>query len=156
RVDLLLRLSTTVASTLDFRELLRVVSASVRSAMRCHEVGVILPDPVTKELRLYAGDLRGAEREMCEGRPVPRSGPDEVFRSGEPSVANRLEAALFTSDEAYRLAIEHGVKALCDLPLISRGRVVGVLALSRRTEDTFLPDDVEFMLRAAGQVAIAV
>src|SRR5262249_23092896 len=70
--------------------------------------------------------------------------------------ANRLEAAMFTSDEAYRLALEHGVKALCDLPLISRGRVVGVLALSGQTEGAFPPDDVEFMMRAAGQVAIAV
>ena len=156
RVEMLLQLSTTIASTLEFHELLRMVSASVRGAMRCHEVGVILPDPVTKELRLYASDLPAAEREMGEGRPVPRLAPDEVFRSGEPSVANRLEAAMFTSDEAYRLAIDHGVKALCDLPLISRGRVVGVLALSRQTEDAFLLDDVEFMMRAAGQVAIAV
>jgi formate hydrogenlyase transcriptional activator len=156
RVELLLRLSTTIASTLEFRDLLRVVSASIRSALRCHGVGVILPDPVSKELRLYAFDLPGTEGVILEGTAVPRSAPDAVFGTGEPVVANRLDPATFTSGGAYRLATDHGVKALCDLPLISRGRIVGVLTLSSQHEGAFDPDDVEFMMRAAGQVAIAV
>jgi formate hydrogenlyase transcriptional activator len=156
RVELLLQLSTTVASTLELHELLRVVSASVRSAMRCQAVGVTLPDRATKELRLYVIDFPGPEGVICEGTSVSRSAPDAVFRTGAPVVANRLDAAMFTSDEAYRYATDHGVRALCDLPLISRGRVVGVLTLASQHEDAFAPDEVEFMMRAAGQVASAV
>jgi formate hydrogenlyase transcriptional activator len=119
-------------------------------------VGVILPDPVSKELRLYAFDLPGTEGVILEGTAGPRSAPDAVFGTGEPVVANRLDPATFTSGGAYRLATDHRVKALCDLPLISRGRIVGVLTLSSQHEGAFDPDDVEFMMRAAGQVAIAV
>jgi formate hydrogenlyase transcriptional activator len=156
RVDLLLQLSTTIASTLEFPELLRVVSISVRGAMRCHGVGVILPEPATKQLRLYAIDDAGRGYTVLEGTSVSRSAPDAAFRTGEPLVVNGLEAAVFTSDAAHRLLTDQGVKALCDLPLISRGRVVGVLELSSQDEDAFGPDDVKFLMRAAGQIAIAV
>jgi formate hydrogenlyase transcriptional activator len=155
RVELLLQLSTTITSTLEFHELLRTVSASVRGAMRCHGVEVILPDPATKELRLYADDP-GAESSALEGLPVRRSAPEAVFRTGEPLVVNRLDAATFTSDVPYRRPTDQAMKALCDLPLISRGRVVGVLGLSSLHEDAFGPDDVAFMMRAAGQIAMAI
>jgi formate hydrogenlyase transcriptional activator len=71
-------------------------------------------------------------------------------------VVNRLDAATFTSDVPYRRPTDQAMKALCDLPLISRGRVVGVLGLSSLHEDAFGPDDVAFMMRAAGQIAMAI
>ncbi len=42
------------------------------------------------------------------------------------------------------------------LPLISRNRTLGVLALGSRVENSFSPEDVDFLVRAAGQVAIAI
>jgi formate hydrogenlyase transcriptional activator len=44
----------------------------------------------------------------------------------------------------------------CALPLISRNRTLGVLGLGSRVENAFSPEDVDFLMRAAGQVAIAV
>ena len=79
-----------------------------------------------------------------------------MFRGGEPLVARRADAESFTSDPAYRTAIQHKLRAFCDLPLISRGRVLGVLALSSRDQGAFRTDDVEFLRHAAGQIAIAV
>ncbi len=134
RLDLLLNLSTTMTSAVDFRDLLRAIATTLCGVSPCHWAGIVLPDPATKELRLYGLDTLGAERKPPEGTPVPRSAPAAVFRSGEPLVADRF----------------------CDLPLISRGRVVGVLSLSSRDEGAFRSDDVEFLRRAAGQIAIAV
>ena len=42
------------------------------------------------------------------------------------------------------------------LPLISRNRTLGVLTLASRVENSFSPEDVDFLMRAAGQVAIAI
>src|SRR6202041_1952529 len=42
------------------------------------------------------------------------------------------------------------------LPLVSRGRRLGVLTLASRVEDSFSPEDVAFLLQAAGQVAIGL
>src|SRR5438445_12951697 len=44
----------------------------------------------------------------------------------------------------------------CTLPLIRRNRTLGVLALGSRVENSFSPEDVDFLMQAAGQVAIAV
>jgi formate hydrogenlyase transcriptional activator len=49
-----------------------------------------------------------------------------------------------------------GIESSCALPLISRKRTLGVLTLASRVENSFSPEDVAFLERAAGQVAIAV
>jgi formate hydrogenlyase transcriptional activator len=116
----------------------------------------MLVDPATRELRLHAFDSPGMEGTIFEGTALSRSAPATVLRTGVPAIANRLDAATFVSGTAYRLAAAHNVRALCDLPLIGRGRVVGVLTLSSQKEDAFATEDVDFIGRAAGQVAIAV
>ncbi len=156
RLDLLLDLSTSLTAALDFRDLLRTVAATLRGASQCHGLGIILPYPAAKELRLYGLDNLGTERDPPEGTPVPRSASEAVFRSGEPLVASRVDPETFTSDAAYRAAIQRGTRAFCDLPLVSRGRVVGVLSLSSRDEGAFRSEAVELLRHAAGQIAIAV
>jgi len=156
RLELLLNLSTMMTSALDFRDLLRALAATLRGVSQCHWVGIILSNPATKELRLYGIDTLGTEGDPVESTPVPRLASEAVFRSGKPLMADRVDAETFTSDAAYRAAIRRGVRAFCDLPLISRGRVVGVLSLSSQVEGAFRSDDVEFLRRAAGQIAIAV
>jgi formate hydrogenlyase transcriptional activator len=156
RVDLSLQLAAIIRSNLELRELLRVVSGSIRRAMRCHGVGVMLPDLTTKELRLFACDCASTDEGVFNRIAARRLGPEAAFRTGKPVVGHRLDAAAFTSNETYRLAAESGVKAMCDLPLISRERVVGILVLSSQSEGTFSPGDVDFLLRATGQVAIVV
>ena len=49
-----------------------------------------------------------------------------------------------------------GLKSGCDLPLIGRSGVVGVLAALSRSERAFAKDEVAFLEQVAGQVAIAV
>jgi formate hydrogenlyase transcriptional activator len=48
------------------------------------------------------------------------------------------------------------LESVCALPLISRNRTLGALGLGRRDENSFSPEDVDFLMRAAGQVAIAI
>src|SRR5205807_7270371 len=54
--------------------------------------------------------------------------------------------------EFHAEALESG----CALPLISRGRTLGVLTLGSRVENSVSPEDVDFLLQAAGQVAIGL
>src|ERR1700730_15795485 len=61
RLKLLLDLNNAIVSNLELRDLLRVISGSVRQVMQCDSVGVNLPDPETGELRLYALDFPGTK-----------------------------------------------------------------------------------------------
>ena len=55
---------------------------------------------------------------------------------------------------AHRLA--EGMKALCGIPLVNRGRVLGILSTGRTTETPFIPEDADFVSRVSGQIAIAI
>jgi formate hydrogenlyase transcriptional activator len=49
-----------------------------------------------------------------------------------------------------------GIVSSLALPLIIRNRTLGALGLGSRTENAFSHEDVDFLMRVAGQVAIAV
>jgi formate hydrogenlyase transcriptional activator len=53
-------------------------------------------------------------------------------------------------------ATAEGLNSFCDLPLISRDRLLGMLAVARRDEDAFGPGEVAFLTQVANQVAIGV
>jgi hypothetical protein len=40
------------------------------------------------------------------------------------------------------------------IPLVNRGRALGLLLIFRATEAPFLPEDVDFLSRASGQIAM--
>jgi len=126
RLKLLLDLTNALVSNLECRDLLRTVSASIRQVMRCDTVGVWLPDSEQVHLRQLALDFpesRGFVREDLL-HPVEGSVLGEVFKSGEPIVVGVMskQIAPEESPEARAEALESG----CAVPLISRGRTLGV------------------------------
>ena len=58
RLKLLLELTNSVVSSLEFRDVLQAISSSVRRVMQCHGVSVALPDGAGKNLRILALDVR--------------------------------------------------------------------------------------------------
>jgi formate hydrogenlyase transcriptional activator len=151
RLELLLDLTNRLISTLDLRDLLRVIAANLRSVMQFDGVGIQLPDAEDGKLRVYALDFPGSDKVLREGwEPDANSTAAQVFRTGEPRVDGARELA------GDPVAIELGVKSVCHLPLTSRNRVLGVLGVGSFRENAFSADDVAFLVQFARQVAIAV
>ena len=155
RLKLLLDLNNTIISNLDLRDLLRAISATVRNLMRCDSVGVALPDPIDHRLRIHAVDFPEGHGLIREESSVPgaEAPTNQVFRTGQPMSLDRR--ALASLDPGI-LAVAEGFQALCDVPLASRNRILGVLCLGRLHDNPFTPDEVNFVRQVAGQVAIAV
>ena len=155
RLKLLLDLNNAIVSNLELRDLLRAISASVRHTMKCDSVGVALPDPNDQRLRIHAVDFpegRGLIRE--EGKVPAAEGPtNRVFRIGEPIA---LDARALAALDVKNLAVAEGFQALCDVPLVSRNRTLGVLCLGRLHDNPFTGNEVDFVRQVAAQVAIAV
>jgi formate hydrogenlyase transcriptional activator len=155
RLKLLLDLNNAIISNLELRDLLRAISASVRHVMKCDSVGVALPDPNDQRLRIHAVDFpegRGLIRE--EGKVPAAEGPtNRVFRIGEPIA---LDARALAALDVSNLAVAEGFQALCDVPLVSRNRTLGVLCLGRLRDNPFTGDEIDFVRQVAAQVAIAV
>jgi formate hydrogenlyase transcriptional activator len=81
--------------------------------------------------------------------------PGESFKNGKPIILNSLDPETVPR-EMYNKAKSEGLNSFCDLPLHSRKRLLGVLAVARREEDTFDEEQVNFLTQVANQVAIAI
>jgi formate hydrogenlyase transcriptional activator len=155
RLKLLLDMTNTLVSNLDFRNLLRAISASIRVHLHCDIVSVWLPDAEQSQLCAQAMDIPESRGFAREGdlHPIEGSGLGDVFKTGKPIVGTK---AFIMSEPYSSIALAEGFESGCVLPLISRGRTLGVLTIGRRADQPFDPEVIEFMMRAAGQVAIAI
>jgi formate hydrogenlyase transcriptional activator len=148
RLRLLLDLTNRVVSKLDLRELLHEISESIRHVMKCDCVGVALPDPESGQLQLYIMDFPGHEAVLDSGSLTETT--KHVFRTGETINLAKEQVAADPRVAAF------GLNSQCSLPLLSRGRVLGVLGLASSREAAFLDDDISFLGQVANQIAIAV
>src|SRR2546426_4959258 len=156
RLKLLLDMTNTLVSNLELRDLLRAVSASIRQDIHCDSVGVWLPDVEQRQLRQLAMDFPESKGFVTEDLLLPVEGSEIgcVFKTGKPFVAGTK--ADITSEWSAPMARAEGFQSGCASPLISRNRTLGILTLCSRVENSFSPEDVDFLMQAAGQVAIAV
>src|SRR5260370_618666 len=157
RLTLLLDLTSRVTSNLDLSEGLRAISASVRQVMHCDAVVVTLPDSESGKFRLYALDFPHSEGFAHEKSLIsPYKGPSaKAFATLKPVILHHIEPGDFDPKE-YAIIAGAALKSLCSIPLVNRGRALGVLGLGRRDENAFSADDAEFLTVVARQIAIAV
>src|SRR3984893_3582367 len=157
RLKLILDLTNQVVSNLNFQELLRTISASVRQVMRCDAAAIMLPEPDGAHLRVHALDFPDSRGFFTKQVliPIADSFPGETYQSGKPWVLNRLDPAEVPA-EMYAKASGEGMNSFCDVPLISRDRSLGVLALASRGKNAFDREATAFLSQVAQQVAIGV
>ena len=156
RLQLLLNLTNRITSNLQLRDLLRAIAASVREVMHCDVVAVSLLEPTSGRSRLYALDFPQGKGFIREDRVQTLSAPSKrVLETLQPAIVDRFDPADF-SPEAYDQVLGEGLKSSCLIPLVTRGRAVGLLTIARTSEPSFTPDDVDFLTKAAGQIAIAI
>jgi formate hydrogenlyase transcriptional activator len=166
RLRLLLEITNSMTSKLDLRRLVEVLSTKLFSVTRSDFCALLLPDVDSGELRatiLYNPEARGS---ISDGAIVPIQGSicGKAFRTGKSQYFSSFEEVRDDPESfgnsvgrafAERVLAE-GLKSGCELPLIGRGGVVGVLSALKRSERAFDFEDVEFLGQVSRQVAIAV
>jgi formate hydrogenlyase transcriptional activator len=156
RLQLLLKLTQEITSNLEFRELLRAISASIREVMDCDAVQIWLADSASGKFRLYALDFPEGKGFVKEGILIESVGAcKRALETLQPTIRNIANPQEFPPD-LYKLMVAEGLKTQCVIPLVSRGRAVAALTINRRTDNPFLPDEIDFLQEASGQIAIAI
>ena len=153
RLELLLDLTNRVVSNLDLRDVLREISANIRRVMECDGVGIDLPSPEDRKLRLYALDFPDNPGIIEEGFEPPadeKASALRVFLSGDPVILSKKEIELEPGLPPF------GIQSLAHVPMKGRGGIVGVLSLGSWREHAFSQDDLTFLSQIARQVAIAI
>jgi len=165
RLRLLLEITNSMTSKLDLRRLVESLSTNLLRVTRCDFCSLLLPDADSGELRmtiLYNPEPRGY---VCDGIiPIHGSLCGKAFWTGKTQHFNHVDEHRNDPDTFgnsvgrpyYQRHLQEGLISGCDLPLIGRSGVVGVLAALKRSERAFSKDDVAFLEQVASQVAIAV
>ena len=125
--------------------------------MSCDAAAVLLPDDGGRDLRVYALDFSERRWLVQEGDlvSIDNSPLGPSFRSGKPVVMGPEDLR-----KAYPECATTGngewIKAKCFIPLLGRGRCIGILVLVRSSGNNFSEDEIRFLVQVAGQVSIAV
>jgi formate hydrogenlyase transcriptional activator len=156
QLQLLLDLTNRITSNLELRDLLRAIAANVREVIRADGVTVVLPDAASEKFRVLAMDFPHGKGVVKEELLVtPSAAVKKALDTLKPAIINTWEPNELTSEVSDMVAAE-GIKAFCNIPLVNRGRALGILSIVRTTETPFSPGNVEFLSRASGQIAIAI
>ena len=157
RLGLLLEVTNSAVSNLEFEEIFGAVSGTLRQVMPCDSVNISLPDPERDDFQVHMVDFPDGKGFMRKQLHIPRngSGSGRVFDSGQPLIMT-APFPDWLDPRARQIGEIEGIKAMCFLPLISRDCLLGILQLNRRTPTAFTDEDVAFLGPIANQVAIAV
>jgi len=156
QLQLLLDLTNRITSNLELRDLLRTIAANIREVIRADAVDVALPDAVSGKFRVFAMDFPHGKGVVKEELLVtPSAAVKKALNTLKPVVIDMRERNELTSEASDILAAE-GIKTFCNIPLVNRGRALGILSILRTTETPFSRGDVDFLSRASGQIAIAI
>jgi formate hydrogenlyase transcriptional activator len=156
RLQLLLNLTSRITSNLEHRELFRAIAANIREVMQCDAVALSLLTSEPTTAKLWVLDFPRGKGLIREEEIFTIAGAGKrVLETLKPTVMDRYDPAE-VPPELYDRLVGEGAKSCCLIPLVNRGRPLGVLSLVRTTETPFTPHDVEFLTQAAGQIAIAI
>jgi formate hydrogenlyase transcriptional activator len=153
----LLELSGVLLANHELDKLLSAFSAEIGQLVPHDFATLAFHEPETDQLRLqlldvaYQKDMPSREITVA----VDGSAQGWVFRERTPLVLNLLDQHRF-KPEPLRHLIAAGLKSACWLPLVSRDRALGILAVASRRESVFTEKDTAVLGQVAKQVALAL
>jgi formate hydrogenlyase transcriptional activator len=79
-----------------------------------------------------------------------------AFESLKPTIANTSDPDDTAPELQAQLKCLTEPKTVCQIPLVIRGRALGVLAIGRTAKYPYDADEIEFLRQVGGQIAIAI
>ena len=145
-------LTDAALSRLDEYALLSALVERVREVLRADTAAVLLLDQSARQLIATAAS--GIEEEVRQGVRIPLGTgfAGRVAASREPVILTRVDHTTVRNP----LLVDRGIRSLLGVPLLDRGRVIGVLHVGSRSDRPFDQQDVELLQLAADRAALAV
>ncbi|MGB9604639.1 MAG: sigma 54-interacting transcriptional regulator, partial [Bryobacteraceae bacterium] len=157
RLRVLFEITNALVSKLSWDELLPAVSRVLARVLPHEGAALTVLDKATGQLRLHA--LHVPENVWFDVDPGPRPGDGlpsgKALASGEPVLVTRAGFDCYPEQIRQQL-LARGVQVICSLPLITANGPVGTLELARTSRPDFTPEELEFAVPAARQIAIAL
>ena len=152
----LLELNNAIITNLTEETLLRSISEAMSPLISCDRCAITLYNPGTDSFRFLA--VVGAVRSdyFQSGLEVGRAETSLgwAFDRQQPLLRRNLEEEPPFANER-RLWAE-GLRSLCIVPLILRGKSIGTLSVVSREKDRYSEEDARFLQQVAIQVVLAI
>jgi formate hydrogenlyase transcriptional activator len=157
RLRLLLDLTNRITSNLDLREVAHAISANIRELMLGDLVAIGLPDEESGKLEIYALDFPESRGIVREGTLFSLTRPETTaFETLEPTITSTSNPDDFSPEAHAYLALLTEPKTVCNIPLVSHGRALGILKIGRTAERPYDADEIQFLSQVGGPIAIAI
>ncbi|HST23673.1 MAG TPA: sigma 54-interacting transcriptional regulator, partial [Blastocatellia bacterium] len=156
RLSLLLNITNTIVSRHDLRELIRIISSSVRGKLSHDLMGLSIYDAELNQLRTYMYDFLDNKPFIEDGYLIPLEGSftGMTFSTGKPFFMN-IDYEHFNTDFNKRFR-EAGFKSGGCVPLVAHGRKLGTLGVVTFYEHVYSRDEEELLHLIGNQVALAL
>src|ERR687886_2993372 len=134
----------TLLAHLELAELLDELLVRVREILETETAAILLLDEERGEL--VARAAKGLEEEVERGVRIPlgRGFAGRIAADRAPVVIDDVDHA----DVLNPILREKGIKSLLGVPMLARGRVLGVVHVGTLGPRRFTPEEVELMQRA--------
>jgi PAS domain S-box-containing protein len=158
----LLEVSRDVAAMLDLTPLLQAILARLKTVVDYTGAGIaIMEDDAALRMVDYDGPI--PREQMLIAIPLEReSGYREVVLRGEPVILDDIwdetpQMSEIRNDwDEERLRIVSGVRSWLGVPLIAKGRLIGVLRMDHAEPGHFTKEHARIALAVADQAAVAI
>ena len=148
---LLQEIAKKVNSLLDLEQLLDEIVGGVAEAFGCNRTAVLLKDETADEMEIVA--LRGFSNVHLKGYRFKIGGEGII---GHVSAAGRMHYAPDVRKDPYYVVSESSTLSEVDIPLISRGKLVGIFNAQTASLDAFSPEQLDLLRALADTIAIAI
>jgi PAS domain S-box-containing protein len=145
-------ISKAVSSTLNVREVLDLIVRKLPKVMNLRAATIRLFDHTGEKLRLAAA--YGLSEKYLSRGPIDTEENVRNALKAEPVAINDV-----TTDSRIRYqkeAAEEGIKSILTLPVMARGKVLGILRLLTSEQREFSQQEIDFAASLAEQSGIAI
>ena len=154
RIEILREITSAANSTLDLRGVLNVLMEKIAVLLPYAALRLWLRNHETGELERAA--CWNIDEEEWKGRSIKGTPAliQTAIETKAPVLVKDLQSDPRTMDTAYFR--KQGVVSYLGVPLLVKGRVLGVVAFVTRKRHDFTGEEIEFLSVLAGQAAMAI
>jgi len=156
RARTLLEINNAIIGSLTREALFHTVCEALQRVLRFDRVALAQYDAEASLFRLVAfeGPYRSDHFTLGQRFDPRDSHFGLAFTRQRPLLRRNLEVeAEFASE---RIAAQEGIRSICTVPLVARGRSIGAMNLASRGMNQYSETDAEFIQEVANQIALAV
>ena len=156
RARTLLEINNAIISSLTREALFHTVCEALQRVIRFDRMALTQYDGEANLFRLVAFEGPYRSDHFTIGQTFDRGDSHfgQAFTDQRPLLRrNLLVEAQFASE---RVAAQEGIRSICTVPLVARGRSIGAMNLASRGIGQYSETDAEFIQEVANQVALAI